>query len=80
MALSISTLYRKMKSLTGLTASDYIRKARMQRAEQLLLEGKYSISEVAYMVGINSNVHFRQCFKDEYGMLPSEYIKQIRKE
>lgn len=80
MALSISTLYRKMKALTGITASDYIRKARMKKAEQLLLEGKYSISETAYMVGINSNVHFRQCFKDEFGMLPSEYIKQIKKE
>jgi AraC-like DNA-binding protein len=52
----------------------------MKKAEQLLLEGKYSISETAYMVGINSNVHFRQCFKDEFGMLPSEYIKQIKKE
>ena len=52
----------------------------MQYAERLLLEGKYHISEVAFKVGINSTVYFRQCFKDEFGMAPSDYLKKIKPE
>lgn len=80
MCMSNSTLYRKMKALTGLSTNEYIRKIKMQYAERLLLEGKYNISEVAFKVGINSAVYFRQCFKDEFGMAPSDYMKKIKPE
>ena len=80
MCMSNSTLYRKMKALTGLSTNEYIRKIKMQHAERLLLEGKYNISEVAFRVGINSTVYFRQCFKDEFGMVPSDYLKKIKPE
>ena len=50
----------------------------MQNAERLLLEGKYNISEIAHQVGLNSVSYFRECFKEEYGMSPSEYIKQLK--
>lgn len=80
MCMSNSTLYRKMKALTGLSTNEYIRKIKMQYAERLLLEGKYNISEVAFKVGINSTVYFRQCFKDEFGMAPSDYLKKIKPE
>ena len=76
MCMSKSTLYRKMKALTGLSTNEYVRKIKMQHAERLLLEGRYNISEVAFRVGINSVVYFRQCFKEEFGVLPSEYLKQ----
>ena len=66
-----------MKALAGMTANEFIRKIRIKNAEQLLLTGKYTISEISYMVGINSITYFRQCFKDEYGLAPSEYLKQI---
>ncbi len=79
LAMSTSTLYRKVKTLTGLSTNEYIRKIKMQHAERLLLEGKYNISEVGYMVGMNSLPYFRQCFKSEFGMIPSEYLKQIQK-
>ena len=49
----------------------------MQYAERLLLERKYNISEVCVHGGINSTVYFRQCFKDEFGMAPSDYLKKI---
>ena len=75
--MSGSTLYRKMKALTGLSTNEYIRKVKMQNAEQLLLEGKYSISEIAYKIGMNSTGYFRQCFKDEFGVSPSDYLKQF---
>jgi signal transduction histidine kinase/ligand-binding sensor domain-containing protein/DNA-binding response OmpR family regulator len=76
--MSHSTLYRKIKALTNLTANEYIRKVRMRVAEQLLLTNKYSISEIMYRVGINSNGYFRQCFKEEFGWLPSEYLQKIK--
>ena len=78
LCMSNSTLYRKVKALTGLSTNEYIRKIKMQHAEQLLLEGKYNISEIAFMVGMNSTVYFRQCFKEEFGVVPSDYIKRIK--
>lgn len=78
MCMSSSTLYRKMKALTGMSANEYVRKMKMKYAEQFLLEGKYTISEIAVKVGINNLFYFRQCFKEEYGMIPSEYLKHLR--
>lgn len=77
MNMSHSTLYRKIKALSGISVNEFIRKIRISNAEKLLLTGKYTISEISYMVGINSITYFRQCFKDEFGMAPSEYLKQI---
>lgn len=78
MCMSSSTLYRKMKALTGLSTNEYIRKVKMKNAERLLLEGKYNISELAYQVGMNSIGYFRLCFKEEFGISPSDYLKQIK--
>ena len=78
MCMSNSTLYRKMKALTGLSTNEYVRKIRMKYAEQYLLEGKYNISEIAFKVGINNLFYFRQCFKEEFGCIPSEYLKKLK--
>ena len=43
-----------------------------------LLEGKYNISEIAFKVGINNLFYFRQCFKEEFGCIPSEYLKKLK--
>lgn len=79
LSMSYSSLYRKVKALTGMSAGEFIRKLRLRKAEQLLLSGKYNISEIAHQVGLNSVSYFRECFKEEYGMSPSEYVKKIRK-
>ena len=78
--MSHSTLYRKIKALTNLTANEFIRKVRINFAEQLLLTGKFNISEIMYRVGINSSSYFRQCFKDEYGLNPSEYLQKLKED
>lgn len=78
MFMSNSTLYRKVKALTGISTNEFVRKIKMKNAEQLLLEGKYTISEVSFRVGMNSPVYFRQCFKEEFGITPSEYVKRLR--
>lgn len=78
LSMSNSTLYRKIKALTGISTNEFIRKVKINRAEQLLLTGEYTISEVGYQVGMNSPVYFRQCFKEEFGMVPSDYLKMIK--
>ncbi len=78
MCISSSTLYRKIKALTLVSANEYIKKFRIRRAAALLEEGRYTISETVFKVGFGSTDYFRDCFKDEYGVSPSEYIKKIR--
>ncbi|MBQ3690802.1 MAG: response regulator [Bacteroidales bacterium] len=75
--MSTSSLYRKLKALTGISPNEYIRKIKMQTAGKLLSEGRYSIAEVAFKVGIRTEDYFRQCFKDEFGVVPSEFLKEI---
>lgn len=74
--MSHSTLYRKIKGLTGLSVNEFIRKVRMKKAEELLRSGQFTVSEVAFRVGISSMVYFRQCFREEFGKNPSEYLKK----
>ena len=76
--ISESTLYRKMKALTGLSSNEYIRKYKMKYAEHLLLEGKYTISEIGYKVGMGTTAYFRKCFKEEFGDTPSDYLRKIK--
>ncbi|HLS94965.1 MAG TPA: two-component regulator propeller domain-containing protein [Sphingobacterium sp.] len=73
--MSHSTLYRKIKGVSGINVNEYIRTVRIQYAKELLTEGKYSISEVASMVGINSVPYFKQCFKEQFGISATEYAK-----
>lgn len=75
MAMSHSTLYRKVKAVTGLTVNSLIRKCRAREAGRLLETGRYTVSEISYMVGISSPGNFRQCFKEEFGVNPSDYLK-----
>lgn len=72
MAMSHSTFYRKVKALTGLTAKEYIRKFRLQHCYQLLQSGDYNVNQAAMMTGFNQMAHFRETFKNEFGILPSE--------
>ena len=76
MAMSHSTFYRKVKALTGMTAKEYIRKLRLQRAAQLLSKGEYNVTEAATMTGFNDLGNFRIIFKKEFGVTPSDYSKR----
>ena len=78
--ISVPTLQRKMKSLTGLTPNRYIRKYRMNVGAQLLATGNCLVSEISYNVGFNSASYFSKCFKEEYGCLPQDYIRKISSE
>lgn len=73
--MSHSTLYRKIKGLTGISGNEFIRRIRLKRGKELLMEG-CNVSEAAYSCGFNDVGYFRNCFKDEYGMSPSQFIKE----
>ena len=76
--LSRVSLYKKLLTLTGKTPVDCIRTIRLKRALQLLEKSKLSIANVAYEVGFNNAAYFAKVFKEEFGILPSEYMVEIR--
>ena len=81
MATSKSTLYKKLKSLTGLNTSAFIRNIRLKAACRIMAEKKrIRISELAYAVGFNDPKYFSSCFKKEFGLLPGEYMEKYEPE
>ena len=73
---SKSTLYKKLKTLTGMNTSAFIRSIRMKTACEVLEKNPtIRISDLAYSVGYNDPKYFSSCFKKDFGMLPSEYVK-----
>jgi AraC-like DNA-binding protein len=75
---SKATLYRKLKSLTGLNTTSFIRNIRLKAACQIMDEKKnIRVSELAYAVGFNDPKYFSVCFKKEFGMQPSEYVSRF---
>lgn len=74
MGLSRMQLYRKLKGLIGQSANEFVRSIRLKRAAQLLNQGSMNISEITYEVGFNDLQYFRDCFKKQFGVNPSDYI------
>lgn len=72
-AMSRRTLHRKLTATTNLSANDFIRHYRLQRATQLLRTG-HSIAETAYSVGFESPAYFSKLFKQTYHQTPSEFL------
>ena len=73
MGMGRTVFFNKLKSMTGLSPVEFIREMRIKRAAQLLEERQYNITEVTYMVGMNDSRYFAKCFKNTYGVTPSEY-------
>ncbi|MDN5217254.1 two-component regulator propeller domain-containing protein [Fulvivirgaceae bacterium BMA12] len=76
LCMSQPTLYRKIKMLTDESPSEFIRSIRLKAAAQLLRQGQSSIAQVSYDVGFNSVRYFRDCFKNQFGKTPSDYLKE----
>jgi AraC-like DNA-binding protein len=74
LGISSTNLYRKIKGLTGQTATEFIRNIRLKRAAQLLRKEQLNVSEVMYMVGFTHPSYFTRCFKDLYGVSPKAYV------
>jgi len=77
MLLSRVSLYKKLLRLTGKTPIECIRTVRLKRAVQLLGKNNLSIAYIASQVGFGNPNYFAKIFKEEYGKLPSEYVKEL---
>ncbi|MGK0255383.1 MAG: signal transduction histidine kinase/DNA-binding response OmpR family regulator, partial [Mariniflexile sp.] len=77
--MSRSALFLKLKSITGQSTSEFIRTIRLNKAAKLIESGKYSITEVIYMVGFSDPKYFRTCFKKHFECTPSSYFSNFKK-
>lgn len=67
-------IYRKLKLLTGTTAVDYIKSVRLKKAAMLLMQKRFTVAEVMYMVGFSNSSYFAKCFTEKYGKSPKAYM------
>ena len=74
--ISRTQLHRKMKEMTGLTTSDFLRNIRLEQAARLLKEQKINVTQVAYSVGFSNLAHFSTVFRRHFGVSPTEYAEQ----
>ncbi len=74
--MSRMQLHRKLKALTGLSTSEFMRSQRLKLATRLLRQSNGNISEVGYSVGFNDPAYFAKCFRETYQCTPTEYAKQ----
>ncbi|UWY27671.1 ATP-binding protein [Flavobacterium sp. TR2] len=70
--LSRSQLYRKIKTLTGVSVNEFIRNVRLEKAKQFIEQGNNNINEISFKVGFTSPSYFAKCYKIKYGHLPTQ--------
>ena len=71
--LGRTVFFNKLKGLLGMSPIEFIKETRIKRAAQLLDTGQFNVSEVSFQIGMNDARYFSKCFKQKYGMTPSEY-------
>lgn len=76
MGMSTSSLYRKVKGLSGLSPVDFIKMTRLKKAVQLMQSGECRINEIAFQTGFSSPAYFSTCFQKQYGKTPTEFMKE----
>lgn len=76
--LGRTVFFNKLKGLLGMSPIEFIKETRIKRAAQLLDLGQYNVSEVSFQIGMNDARYFSKCFKQKYGMTPSEYKNKTK--
>lgn len=76
--MSHSSLYKKVKSISGQTINAFIRSIRLRKAAVLMLKENYTVNQAAFQVGIADIKYFREQFHKLFGMNPSAYVKRYR--
>ena len=74
--ISRSALFKKIKTLIGISPMELIKNIRLKKAAELIEEGSDNFTQVAYKVGFKDSQHFSKCFKQIYGLTPTEYRKK----
>lgn len=77
LAVSRSVFFKKLKTLTGLAPIEFIKEIRVKRAAQLIETGEFNMTQISYMVGINDPRYFSKCFKQKFGITPTEYKDKV---
>jgi transcriptional regulator GlxA family with amidase domain len=77
-AVSRRQLFRKLKGIINSTPKAFIRSVRLKRAAQLVLRSEMTITEITFAVGFQDVKHFRALFKEQFGVLPSEYTAGLK--
>lgn len=72
MGMSRSNLHRKVNSILNISASQYIREFRLEKAKELLQETSFTVSEITWKVGFGSISYFIKCFREHFGYTPGE--------
>ena len=80
MHMSRSTLHRKIRAISDMSPNELIIISRLKKAAELLADGRYKINEVANIVGYTLNSNFSRDFHRQFGISPSDYIKNLNKE
>jgi signal transduction histidine kinase/ligand-binding sensor domain-containing protein/CheY-like chemotaxis protein/AraC-like DNA-binding protein len=79
LGISHSSLYKKIKFISGQSANGFIRFIRLRKAAEILINSRHNIFETSFLVGINDIKYFREQFKKVFGINPSQYMKKYRK-
>ena len=74
--MSRSSLYRKVKVITGMSPVELVRNIKLKKSYELLKEGRMSVSQVAYAAGFSNPKYFSTCFKEQFGISPRDVAKQ----
>src|SRR5574344_1876870 len=75
LAMSRSTLFRRIKDLTGMNINEFIRSVKRDKSREYLRSGDYTVNQVAAMIGFTSVSYFRTLFKSNFGISTGEYIR-----
>ena len=76
MGHSRTNLYMKFKELTGLSSGEFIRNVRLKRAVQLLENSDLPVKDIMYKTGFNTSSYFSKCFRKQFGVTPSQYVRK----
>jgi transcriptional regulator GlxA family with amidase domain len=74
-SMSRTQLYRKFRSLTNRTVTEYLRSLRLHRANELLTGHRLTVAEAAYKTGFRNVSHFSRVYKREFGVNPSGTVR-----
>ncbi len=76
LGMSRTVFFNKLKSLTGYSPVEFVREVRFERAAEYIRNSQLTVSEISYQVGIEDPRYFSRCFKQKFGLTPSEYRLQ----
>jgi AraC-like DNA-binding protein len=74
--MSRSSFLRKIKGVSEFSPNDFLKIVRLKRAAEILMENKYSVNEVCYLVGFSYPSYFAKSFQKQFGVLPKDFINK----